>query len=341
MNAILAGMGWVTPLGRDLETVRAALEAGVTVEPQFETPPNRSTPLPVLRIPPALVRDAAALPRLRRSSVISHFAVAAAVDAAAELTSEQLARTALIFTATDGGVHYTRRFFGDIIERGPGAGSPLLFPETVYNAPASHIAARLGLDRESLTLVGDIETGLDAIQTACELLACGDVDYCLVAAAQEIDWIACEAYARWGLVASPTRPGAILSEGAAAVLLAREGSGRSVQVLSNGSARITNPKTFATIAAALPATPDVIVSSASGTRFSATEYDHLRVLFPETPLLTPKITLGEAMVCSSIQQVILAALTLENSGKSHGLAITTGCSGRISALFLTQSSSHE
>jgi 3-oxoacyl-(acyl-carrier-protein) synthase len=146
MTATIAGMGWVTPLGRDLESVwRAVCRSEPADVSQLENPiSKRSTP--VLRVPEDIVRDAATLPRLRRSSLISHFAVAAASDAAlsAGMTTEKLSRTALIFAASDGGVIYTRRFYADVVERGEGAGSPLLFPETVYNAPPVTLRHALG-----------------------------------------------------------------------------------------------------------------------------------------------------------------------------------------------------
>ncbi|MGA7212649.1 MAG: beta-ketoacyl synthase N-terminal-like domain-containing protein, partial [Terrimicrobiaceae bacterium] len=165
--ASIVGMGWVTPLGRDLASVwKAICENASPDASRLENPVSKRS-VPVLRVPEELVHDTAVLPRLRRSSLISHFAVAAAVDAAASarMTPDMLARTALIFAVSDGGVIYTRRFYANIVERGGGAGSPLLFPETVYNAPASHIAARLGLQGDVLTLVGDAAAGLAAIRT--------------------------------------------------------------------------------------------------------------------------------------------------------------------------------
>ncbi len=338
MKAVIAGMGWVTPLGRDLRQVQAALLAGRPPEVQWETNPASGEKFPVLRIPEDSVRDAAAFPRLRRSSVISHYAVAAAMDAAAGLDPEELTRTALVFAASDGGVVYTRRFYGDVVERGPGAGSPLLFPETVYNAPASHVAARLGLEGESLTLVGDVETGLDAVQTACELLACGDADHCLVVAAQELDWITCEAYARWGLTAHARR-GAIFSEGAGALLLSREGDGCRVQPAWSGRKNARDSAAFPSLARNLPRVPEIIVSSNSGTPSGELELAGLRATFPAAVLLTPKKILGEAMAASTIQQVIFAALSLENSEICTALACATGFSGRISAVFLTANGS--
>ena len=61
------------------------------------------------------------------------------------------------------------------------------------------------------------------------------LDYCLVVGTEEIDWLLCDAYRRWRLlrVAPPIEPygkqngGMILSEGAGAILLARDGRIRS------------------------------------------------------------------------------------------------------------------
>ena len=99
---------------------------------------------------------------------------------------------------------------------------PCFFPETVYNAPASHIAARLGLECEVLTLVGDAAAGLSAVQTGCELIAAGEADSCVVAAAQELDWITCEAYRRWGLIQDGKNSACVFSEGAAAIVLTEQ-----------------------------------------------------------------------------------------------------------------------
>jgi len=89
------------------------------------------------------------------------------------------------------------------VKQGASAASPLLFPETVYNAPASHLSAQLGLDGACYTLVGDSTIGLTALKFAEQLLALGDVDRCVVVACEEIDWILCEAYRDWRLAGTP------------------------------------------------------------------------------------------------------------------------------------------
>src|SRR5204862_301798 len=93
----------------------------------------------------------------------------------------------------------------------------LLFPETVYNAPASHLAAQLGIDGASYTLVGDASVGIAALKFAEQLIEVSDIDQCVVVGAEECDWVLCEAYRAWRLARTP------LAEGAAALVLRRDG----------------------------------------------------------------------------------------------------------------------
>src|SRR3712207_4019232 len=104
-----------------------------------------------------------------------------------------------------------------------------LFPETVFNAPASHLAAILGITGASYTLVGDGAVGVLAIKMAEDLMEDPAVDRCLVVAAEEADWVLCDAYSRWRLlrkeppieVFAQTARGTVLSEGAGALLVER------------------------------------------------------------------------------------------------------------------------
>ena len=141
-------------------------------------------------MPPAAVAEASRYPRLRRASAISRFAVLAGLDAlrdgALELDEVSAARTALVCAISNGGVIYTRRFFHDIVKSGAPAASPLLFPETVFNAPASHLAAILGITGASYTLVGDGAVGILALKMAEDLMADPDLDRCLVVGARKL-----------------------------------------------------------------------------------------------------------------------------------------------------------
>jgi len=197
MNLAIAGMGWVTPLGRGVDSVWDQLLQGheasaATISEQFT---DRA--YSVFRVPESAMAGLAH-PRLRRASAISRFAAAAGLDAVEaaglKLDSEKAERTALIFAISNGGVIYTKRFYRDIVEAGAQKASPLLFPETVFNAPASHLAAILGITGATYTLVGDGAVGLIAIKMAEDLMANEAVDYCLVVGTEEVDWLLCDAY---------------------------------------------------------------------------------------------------------------------------------------------------
>jgi Beta-ketoacyl synthase, N-terminal domain len=342
MLAAIAGMGWVTPWGRDLRSTWSAIHKNNQAKPEFLTSPVDGRRIPILRVPNDSVKDTATVPRLRRSSIISHLAVSASVDAvaSARIGPEELKRTALVFASSDGGVVYTRKFFAEIVERGEGAGSPLLFPETVYNAPASHIAARLGLECEVVTLVGDAAAGLSAVQTACELIAAGEAESCVVAAAQELDWITCEAYSRWGLIQDGSNSACVFSEGAAAIVLTGKPNGCRISATHPGysySIEAEAEKKFETmLTELLQRSPvDLLVSCASGTRFDLPERKCIGKYLPSARILTPKSVLGESFACSTLQQIITGVLALEESGGGNALVVTTGYNRQVAGLILT------
>src|SRR5216110_3139950 len=234
MSLAIVGMGWVTPLGTCIYSVWERLlqsdeASATTISEEFA-----DRVYSVFRVPDSALKGIFH-PRLRRASAISRFATAAGLhaleSAGLKLESQNAERIALIFAISNGGVSYTKRFYHEIVGTGAQAASPLLFPETVFNAPASHLAAILGVTGATYTLVGDGAVGLAAIKLAEELMANEALDYCLVVGTEEIDWLLCDAYRRWRLLrlAPPIEPfsrqklGMILSEGAGAIVLARDG----------------------------------------------------------------------------------------------------------------------
>ena len=148
MSLAIAGMGWVTPLGHDVDSVWEQLLRGHAASATKISEQFGDRLYSVFRVPESAMAGSAH-PRLRRASAISRFAAAAGLDAikaaGVKLDSEKAERTALVFAISNGGVIYTKRFYRDIVEAGAQKASPLLFPETVFNAPDSHLAAILGI----------------------------------------------------------------------------------------------------------------------------------------------------------------------------------------------------
>src|SRR5262249_22138587 len=234
MSLAIVGMGCVTPLGNGVDAVWERLLNG---EKASTTPVSQQfgdRAYSAFRVPESALTGLAH-PRLRRASLISRFAAVAGLEAlkaaGVNVNSQNAGRIALIFAISNGGVIYTKRFYRDVVEMGAQSASPLLFPETVFNAPASHLAAILGVTGITYTVVGDGAVGLLAIKMAEDVMTNEALDYCLVVGTEELDWLLCDAYWRWRFLRSapPIEPfskqrrGMILSEGAGAIVVARKG----------------------------------------------------------------------------------------------------------------------
>jgi 3-oxoacyl-(acyl-carrier-protein) synthase len=326
MSLRLAGLGWVTPLGNQLESVWENLLAGAEAESAPVTSSLGVKPdYRIFPVPADAVAEAARLPRLRRSSAISRFAVVAGLralrDAGITLDEASAGRTALVLAVSNGGVIYTKRFYHEIVQSGAAAASPLLFPETVFNAPASHLAAILGITGASYTIVGDGAVAMLALRMAEDLMTNSKLDRCLVVAAEEADWLLCDAYSKWRLLrrdppvepfARPPR-GMILSEGAGAVVLAPGGAIKLERVDPGGNfnRRSELLQQLDAICARLGDEPvDLMIASANGTFIDDAERAVARKHFPDAAVYTPKPALGESVAAGGIWQVVCGALAL-------------------------------
>src|SRR5262245_55133276 len=333
MSLAIVGMGWVTPLGNGVDAVweRLVHADEAFARPISEKVGNRS--YNAFRVPESALTGLAH-PRLRRASVISRFAAAAGLEAlqaaGVKVDSQNAQRIALIFAISNGGVIYTKRFYRDVVETGAQSASPLLFPETVFNAPASHLASILGVTGTTYTIVGDGAVGLLAIRMAEDIMTNGSLDYCLVVGTEEVDWLLCDAYRRWRLLRSdpPMEPfdrkkrGMILSEGAGAILLARLSS-RSPAKAEEGPITIerTHPggcyrrqteaqEILKGILRDLNSETDFVISSANGTFIDQAEQRALQQVISNAIIYTGKPALGESIGASGLWQVILGALAL-------------------------------
>jgi hypothetical protein len=223
----ITGTGAVSPAGWGVPAMMAALASGAEIPTtEIERPLGDGVVFTrVLKVP----ADAAASPkfsRLRRTSPISKFAAAAAMEAIgperAQLSIEGKLRVGVIFTLTNGCVNYSNRFFGEVLND-PSVASPILFPETVFNAPSSHISAMIGSRSPNDTLVTDGSGFFTGIELAAEWLDRGDVDGVIIVASEEIDWLSAEALLHYS-------PEYVPAEGAAAIYL--EATDGPVRLLS-------------------------------------------------------------------------------------------------------------
>jgi 3-oxoacyl-(acyl-carrier-protein) synthase len=330
MKSAIVGLGWITPLGAGLGQVQAALEAGNVAETRPVQNPETGAVHLCRTVPPKLVETLGRNPRLRRSSPISYFAVAAALSALADagyasLSPEQAARTAVVFGVSNGGVIYTRRFYEQIMKQGANAASPLLFPETVYNAPASHLAAALGIDGASYTLVGDNAVGLSALHLGAQLLALGECERVVVVGCEEIDWIVCEAFHDWRLAPTP------LAEGGSAIVLENQGA-LSLETRAGISFATRRNAADALREAVGNWTGELIVSSANG---SFADRAERKALSKPAQWIYPKRQLGEAPGTSALWQAIVAALDVRSKSCASALVPVVGFNQQASCARIT------
>ncbi len=327
MNTVkISGLGMVSPFGTDVGDTWRRISAGERAPLSQLTSTLSSRTFPYLAVPRESVREYERHPRLRRSSEISHYAAIAGMKALHDAgLDEKTGRIGVVFGISSGGVRYTTRFYHDIISTGAGTASPLLFPETVYNAPASHLAALLGLDGMSYTLVGDSMVGLSALSLGADLVGTGQLDHCVVVASEEAEWILCEAFrrSRFFTNSDETKPfggpgnrGTVFSEGAAAVVLSRSGSieiaglHRGIPYFKSASAGVA----MRSVLSELGEPPDVVLTGANGTRLDDAEAAALRAIWPAAETIHCKAALGESVGAGALQQTVLAAHLLRENG---------------------------
>lgn len=193
MNRIyVRGLGAVSPAGWGVAALCQAVEAGIPLPTTSVARPGWEGPLRIREVPPPSPRPAfLAHARLRRASAITQYAAGAVFEALGIEVGGALPgsrRLGLVMCALTGCGQYSQRFFDETL-RDPATASPLIFPETVFNAPASHIAVLLGTAPLSYTLIGDAGTFLQGVALGADWLLEDRVDGCLVVGAEETNWL--------------------------------------------------------------------------------------------------------------------------------------------------------
>jgi 3-oxoacyl-(acyl-carrier-protein) synthase len=281
---------------------------------------------PVRRVPAAGREQVPKHPRLRRASPLARFAAAAAAEALGPERTAAVAagrlRLGVVFTLMNGCVNYSNRFYGEVLDD-PLLASPILFPETVFNAPASHLSALFGSTGPNDTLLGDGAGFFPALELAADWLVRGEVDGCLVVAAEELDWLSTEALRLYSR-------GYIAAEGAAALYL-EAGGGSAVALLAvPDPVVLTNPGDRAAALgrwrAALGAADDghtLLVDGCVGVpRWDRAER---RAWTDWTgPRWSPRALLGEALGAAAAQQAVAAVEAVRRGLAGRAIACAAG-----------------
>ncbi len=239
-------------------------------------------------------------PRLRRVSNISRFAMAAALEALGDQPPTSLG---IIMCLMNGCVGFTNRFYNEVIDE-PALASPILFPETVFNAPTSHIAAYLGANGPVTTLIGESNIINEGLSLAAVWMQAGLVEQCLVLAAEEADWLSTEAVGYYD-------KRVVVTEGAGALLVTLEGKGPRIESMAGPFAYHSlkeRQQELQHLVQAMPLTEEmVLIDNAVGASRLDKEEQAAWSAAQAKAVLHPHLVLGESMGCASALQLVLAA----------------------------------
>ncbi|MBI3398273.1 MAG: hypothetical protein HY026_03440 [Deltaproteobacteria bacterium] len=279
--------------------------------------------------------------RFRRAANTSKYCLASAKlaidDAGLDSSKWDGTKVGLVVAVTHSAINYSREFHAALIKEGPLAASPLLFSDSVLNAPAGNTSIAFHIKGAAHTIVGGIPAGLDAIGYAINIMKMNDLDICLAGGAEEIDSLVFDSYARFGLL-SPgdrfqirpqeegikpfgiDRNGFVIGEGACVLVLeknktALERSARIYATISSFNTTVNlktskSPKIFR----AMPVDESIYLSTgANGTAHDSTEAEILKTEFAKSkkPYIgNIKPIIGECFAASSITQAASAAMVL-------------------------------
>jgi 3-oxoacyl-(acyl-carrier-protein) synthase len=308
-RVFVAGIGAVSPAGWNVAALRDALDRGEPLPAQPLPRPGWTQPLPARPVPaPPSRPEFLAHPRLRRTSPITHYAAAAALEAIAGLRAKAAAKTlrlGVIACFQSGCVQYSCRFYDETL-KDPATASPLVFPETVYAAPASHVAALLENVVLAYSVVGDSGAFLQGVALGAGWLAENRVDACLTIGAEETNWLIADALRHLDRQA-------IIAAGAGALCLCRDPESSTGVELAG----ITDAHTFsarrnrAQAARAMrrqideDAQVDLLVDGIGDSpRTDQAENDAWNGR--SGPRLSPKRILGEGLIAAAAWQCVLA-----------------------------------
>lgn len=333
----ITGTGAVSAAGWGVEALMAALESGARPEASSlsrERKHGDPVVTPVLKAPaaPATLPKS---PRLRRVSPISKFAVVAAVEAlgpdrVAKVAAGEL-RLGVICTLLNGCVNYSNRFFGEVLAD-PAVASPILFPETVFNAPSSHLSALFGSTAPNDTLLGDGAEIFTALEIGTEWLLRGDCDAVLVVGSEELDWLSAEAL---GLYSRNIVP----SEGAAAILLEIGNGGPQLVSVPDPIPLAPGADRAEAIRQACDTTGarDDGRTLLSDSRTGAPRFDHAEdeaYAGWSGPQISPKRILGESFAAAAGLQLVAAVESLKSGKVDRALVAVLGGNEQAAACLL-------
>jgi 3-oxoacyl-[acyl-carrier-protein] synthase II len=228
-RVVVTGLATLTPAGCDADQVWEAFAAK-----RVSTAAEDGVPIGRVPLDPSPFLTPKDRRRMDRLGIFAVVASAMALkDAALEVSDENRNRVGAIFGTGVGPMESMENFSRPLLEEGPQAANPAVFPNTVYNAAGGQIAMNLGTVGPASTVTAGHAAGASAICYACDLVGRGQADGIIAVAADTLTDTVKSAYQELGLL-TPGQPG---SPGHDGLALAEAGVALILERLSQAEAR--------------------------------------------------------------------------------------------------------
>ncbi len=240
----ITGIGVVSPIGIGKEEFLLSLKTGKSgIDEIKESDTHFSSSKKGGVIRSFHPKDFIPASKIRRLDRASQFAIAASKLALADtgfvVTQENSSRVGVVLGSGFCGLSSSEEFHRGQVLKGFLDFNPMLFPNTVPNAPSSYVSIELGIEGVNSTLVQSFCTAEAAIYFACDQLRKGRADLILTGGVDELSEFLFRGFSELHLLATDggsgerscpydkMRNGLILGEGAGLLVIENEGHARS------------------------------------------------------------------------------------------------------------------
>ena len=232
----ITGIGSVSPYGPLAGLIPPELTAQCPLEPSAITAWKPAGLRRAFLVKPFRHADVVPGLKTRRLDRLSAWALVASSlaikDAGIDLSQVDRSRVAVVFATSFGCVELTEAFYQSAAANGWSGTDPSTFPETLANAPASHVALFHDLRGPNITVGSKGFAGESALIQAASLLRHGQADLAIVLAGDTLTRAVYEWYEAADLLSPacynseslPVADGFVPSEGVTALVL--EAAGR-------------------------------------------------------------------------------------------------------------------
>jgi 3-oxoacyl-[acyl-carrier-protein] synthase II len=231
----VTGIGVVSPIGVGPRQFWSALCAGRSgIAPIEGVAAGAEPPHVAAAVRDFSAREFIASAHHRRMDPLSRMVVAAcrmALDDARVLGGVAPERAGIVVGSALGAAGESTRQLDRLFQKGPGAVSPMAFPNLVLNAPASYAAMEFGFTGVNLTVAQAEVSGEAAIAVGADAVRRGRADVVLAGGGDEIAAVLVRVLRRvhalagqrggreWGSPYDAARSGVVVGEGAAMLVL--------------------------------------------------------------------------------------------------------------------------